>query len=62
MKKFVLQVRDKYRRQGAEMRKVMDFKTGWIIKYVEKMKMWLSNWELKQEYLKNLRVEYLLTH
>ena len=34
----------------------MDFKTKWIINYVEKMKMWLNNWELKQEYLKNLRI------
>jgi hypothetical protein len=56
MKKFVLQVHNQYKKQVTEMQKLMDFKTGWIIKYVEKMKKWLSNWELKQEYLKNLRI------
>ncbi len=40
----------------------MDFKTKCIMTFVENMKKWLSNWELKQEYLKNLRMEHIYNH
>jgi hypothetical protein len=46
--------------QDSEMLKLADFKTKCIRKFVSNMQKWLDNWTLKQEYLVNLRKEFLL--
>lgn len=42
------------------MAALCDFKTKCIRQFVSHMKKWLGNWELKQEYLGNLRREFVL--
>jgi hypothetical protein len=42
------------------MAKLVDFKTNCIRQFVGYMKRWLSNWELKQEFLVNLRSEFAI--
>jgi hypothetical protein len=42
------------------MSKLSEFKTKCIREFVERMKKWLNNWELKQEYLVNLRSEFVI--
>ena len=42
------------------MEKLFEFKTKCIRQYVTEMKNYLNNWELKQEYLVNLRKEFVL--
>ena len=44
--------------QDAEQQKLIEFKTKCIITFIEKMKKWLDNWTLKQEYLVNLRNQF----
>ena len=44
------------------MEKLFEFKTKCISQYVTEMKNYLTNWELKQEYLVNLRKEFALDH
>ena len=44
------------------MTKVVEFRAKCIRTYVSNMKKWLNNWELKQEYLVNLRKEFALDH
>ena len=38
------------------MTKLGEFKTKCVKQFINHMKKWLNNWELKQEYLVNLRV------
>lgn len=40
------------------MRGLLEFRTKCVRQFVEHMKKWLSNWELKQEFLSNLRKEF----
>lgn len=40
------------------MSRLCSFKTKCIRQFVGQMKKWLNNWELKQEYLVNLRREF----
>jgi hypothetical protein len=47
-----------YQKKDIEQQKLIEFKTKCIIKFVEKMKKWLDNWTLKQEYLVCLRKEF----
>ena len=42
------------------MGRLTDFKTKCIRRFVEYMKKWLNNWELKQEFLVNLRKEFIV--
>ena len=37
------------------------FRTKCVNQFVYKMKRWLNNWELKKEYLVNLKKEFLWT-
>lgn len=46
--------------QDEEYEKQIQFKTKCIKTFVAKMKKWLGNWELKQEYLVNLRKAFAL--
>lgn len=38
----------------------MAFKTKCVQNFIEKMKKWLDNWTLKQDYLVNLRNQFAL--
>lgn len=49
---------DKFQKKDAEMFKLNEFKTKCALTFIEKMKKWLNNWELKQEYLVNLKKDY----
>ena len=40
------------------MRGLLDFKTRCIRQFVAYMKRWLNNWELKQDFLINLRKDF----
>lgn len=42
------------------MTKFTDFKTMCIRTFIERMKKWLNNWELKQDYLVRLRKESVI--
>jgi hypothetical protein len=48
LRDFLLEVMEKYKKKDVEIEKLMQFKTKCIVNFVEKMKMWLNNWELKQ--------------
>lgn len=55
MRDFVLKSINYFKNKDIEMAKIGEFKTKCIRQYVSKMKRWLGNWELKQEFLGNLR-------
>lgn len=46
--------------QDDEQKELMAFKTKCMQKFIEKMKKWLDNWSLKQEYLVGLRDQFAL--
>jgi predicted nuclease with TOPRIM domain len=46
--------------QDAEIVRLCEFKTKCIRQFISNMKKWLNNWELKQEFLVNLRNEFLV--
>lgn len=41
------------------MAKINGFKTTCIRAYIDNMKKWLDNWTLKQEYLANMRKQFI---
>ena len=46
--------------QDDEQKELMAFKTKCVQNFVKKMKKWLDNWTLKQEYLVRLRDQFAL--
>jgi hypothetical protein len=46
--------------QDDEQKDLMAFKTKCVHNFIEKMKKWLDNWTLKQEYLVGLRDQFAL--
>lgn len=58
MRDFILYAMDKFQKKDAEMFKLNEFKTKCALTFIGKMKKWLNNWELKQEYLVNLKKDY----
>jgi hypothetical protein len=42
------------------MGKLSEFKTKCIRQFIHHMKKWLANWELKQEFLVNLRHQFAI--
>jgi len=46
--------------QDMELQKLNEFKTKCIKTFVSNMQRWLDNWTLKQEYLVNLRNQFLI--
>jgi len=41
--------------KDEEQKTLNTFKTKCVITFIKRMKKWLNNWTLKQEYLVNLR-------
>ena len=58
MNDFIKEVIGFFRMKDKECNDIITFKTKCIKTFVQHMTSWLSNWELKQEYLKNLRKEF----
>lgn len=46
--------------QDGEMLRLSEFKTRCIRKFISNMQKWLDNWSLKQEYLVNLRKQFIV--
>jgi hypothetical protein len=46
--------------QDDEQKDLIAFKTKCVYNFIEKMKKWLDNWTLKQEYLVGLRDQFAL--
>jgi hypothetical protein len=46
--------------KDLEMSKLGEFKTKCVKQFIAQMKKWLNNWELKQEFLVNLRNEFAI--
>jgi hypothetical protein len=58
MRDFLLKAIGRFKQKDSELGKLNEFKTKCIRQFVGSMKKWLNNWELKQEYLVNLRSEF----
>lgn len=58
MRDFLLEWMERFKRKDQEQQNLIQFKTKCVINFIEKMKKWLDNWTLKQEYLVNLRNEF----
>lgn len=58
MRDFLLKAIGRFKQKDSELGKLNEFKTKCIRQFVGSMKKWLNNWELKQEYLVNLRAEF----
>jgi hypothetical protein len=61
MREFVASAMGKFKKKDLELLKLNEFKTKCITTFIGKMKKWLNNWELKQEYLVNLKKEFVAT-
>ena len=58
MRDFLMEWMEKFKKKEKEQKDVIEFKTKCIRKFVEMMKKWLGNWDLKQEYLVGLRKQF----
>ena len=58
MRDFVLEWINRFKKKDEEQKEVIRFKTKCVLNFIEKMKKWLENWTLKQEYLVGLRDEF----
>lgn len=58
MRDFLLEWINRFRKKDEEQKEIIRFKTKCVHNFIEKMKKWLDNWTLKQEYLVGLRDEF----
>lgn len=58
MRDFLLEWINRFKKKDEEQEEIIKFKTLCVQNFIEKMKKWLDNWTLKQEYLVRLRDEF----